>query len=125
MGLTKKSYAVSIEGDDEEALVTVAGHLYEVQLEDERERAARQADRERGGRGGDVQSVMPGVVVKLLASEGESVSKDQPLLILEAMKMQNEISAPVEGVVARIHVAEGEAVANGARLVTLRTSEEE
>ena len=43
----------------------------------------------------------------------------QPLLILEAMKMQNEIAAPRDGRVAALHVAEGQAVASGERLVTL------
>jgi len=47
------------------------------------------------------------------------VEKDQPLLILEAMKMQNEIGAPLAGVVKTMHVAEGEAVGNGAKLVTI------
>ena len=121
--LGNQSFAVSIEGDAEHALVTVAGHLYEVELEDERERAAHQAERSRTKGGGDVKSVMPGVVVKLLVSEGEEVEKDQPLLILEAMKMQNEITAHAPGRVKRVHVTEGKAVGSGTKLVTL--SEEE
>jgi len=117
-----RSYAVSIEGNAEQAFVTVAGHLYQVELEDERERAARSAARERGGGGGEIKSIMPGVVVRILASEGESVSKGEPLLILEAMKMQNEIQAPVDGTVSRIHVTEGTAVASGTKLVTLEAA---
>ncbi|MCC7012736.1 MAG: acetyl-CoA carboxylase biotin carboxyl carrier protein subunit [Planctomycetes bacterium] len=62
---------------------------------------------------------MPGVVVKLLVQEGAAVEKGQPLLILEAMKMQNEIAAPAAGVVKALHVREREAVASGAKLVTL------
>jgi len=119
-----RSYAVSIEGDSQAALVTVAGHLYQVELEDERERAARSAERERKGAGGDVKSIMPGVVVKLLTSAGESVASGEPLLILEAMKMQNEIQAPIDGVVTAVHVTEGTAVASGARLVTLAARED-
>jgi len=119
-----RSYAVSIEGDSHAALVTVAGHLYQVELEDERERAARSAERERQGAGGDVKSVMPGVVVKLLVSAGESIAKGEPLLILEAMKMQNEIQAPIDGTVTAVHVTEGTAVASGAKLVTLAARED-
>jgi len=118
-----RAYAVSIEGGAAQAQVTVAGHLYRVALEDERERAAHDAERKRSGGGGDLKSVMPGVVVKLLVQEGDEVQKDQPLLILEAMKMQNEIAAPVAGRVAALHVREGQAVASGARLATLAAAE--
>jgi biotin carboxyl carrier protein len=114
-----KAYAVSIEGNATQAQVTVAGHLYQVALEDERERAAHDAERTRARGGGELKSIMPGVVVRLLVKEGEAVEKDQPLLILEAMKMQNEIAAPAAGRVAAVHVREGQAVSSGARLVTL------
>ena len=118
-----RSYAISIEGSPEECSVTVAGHLYRVELEDERERAAHAAEGDRSKRGGDVKSVMPGIVVELLVAEGDTVEEGQPLLILEAMKMQNEIDAPVTGTVRRLHVAAGEAVASGAKLVTLAGDE--
>ncbi|MBI5432765.1 MAG: acetyl-CoA carboxylase biotin carboxyl carrier protein subunit [Planctomycetes bacterium] len=65
---------------------------------------------------------MPGIVVKLLVKEGDTVVKDQPLLILEAMKMQNEITAPSDGVVKVVHVREREAVSGGAKLVLLATA---
>ena len=114
-----KAYAVSIEGGASEVRVTVAGHLYQVELEDERERAAHDAERTRTKGGGELKSIMPGVVIKLLVKEGETVAKDQPLLILEAMKMQNEILAPSAGVVRTLHVREKQAVASGAKLVSL------
>jgi pyruvate carboxylase subunit B len=115
----RRSYGVSIEGDANSCHVTVAGHLYKVEIEDERERAAHAAARERSADGGVVKSVMPGVVVTLLVEPGETVEAGHPLLILEAMKMQNEITAPAAGVVGTLHVAEGDAVAAGAALVTL------
>ncbi len=117
--LGERTYAVSIEGDSNRSLVTVAGHLYDVEIEDEREYAAHQAERERGKRGGALKSVMPGVVIRLLVSEGEVVEKGQALLILEAMKMQNEIAAPSAGKVTKIHVSERQAVASGALLLTM------
>ena len=121
--LGDRAYAVSIEGSGTEVQVTVAGHLYQIDLEDERERAAHEAEKTRGKGGGDLKSVMPGVVVKLLVREGERVTKDQPLLILEAMKMQNEIGAPAAGKVVSLHVKEGQPVASGARLATLTAGE--
>jgi len=122
--LENRSFAVSIEGGPQAAAVTVAGHLYAVEIEDERERAARQADRSRGKRGGDLKSVMPGIVVQVLVREGQRVEEGQTLLILEAMKMRNEIVAPTAGTVAALHVSEGEAVKGGARLVRLDAAEE-
>ena len=119
----QRSYGVSIEGDSREALVNVAGHEYRVEIEDERERAARSADRSGGGRGGVVKSVMPGVVVDVLVEAGQAVEKGQSLLILEAMKMQNEIRAEQDGVVAGVHVSKGDAVGNGAKLVSLSALE--
>ncbi len=118
-----KAYAVSIEGNAAQAQVTVAGHLYQVALEDERERAAHDAERTRAKGGGDLKSIMPGVVIKLLVKENDTVAKDQPLLILEAMKMQNEIAAPAAGRVRSVHVREGQAVASGAKLFTLTSDE--
>jgi pyruvate carboxylase subunit B len=117
-----RSYALSIEGDESRAAVTLAGHFYDVRLEDERERAAHAAERATGPASGDVLGVMPGVVVAVLVKKGEAVQAGQPLLILSAMKMQNEIAAPAAGVVADLHVSPGQAVAAGARLVTLADS---
>ncbi|MSR61223.1 MAG: biotin/lipoyl-binding protein [Planctomycetes bacterium] len=114
-----KAYAISIEGSAAEVRVTVAGHLYQVALEDERERAAHDAEKTRKKGGGELKSIMPGVVVKLLVKVGDAVEKDQPLLILEAMKMQNEIGSPITGTVSALFVREGEAVASGAKLASL------
>ena len=116
--LGEECFAVSIEGTANEAVVTVAGRAHQVTIEDERERAAHAAERGRGG-GADVKSVMPGIVVEVLVKEGDAVEKGQPLLILEAMKMQNEIGAPSAGRVAKLFVQQGEAVASGAKLVSL------
>ena len=114
-----KSYALSIEGDEQRTSITIAGHLYDVALEDERERAAHAAERAAGKGGGAVTSVMPGVVVQVLVEPGRAVAKGEPLLVLSAMKMQNEIGAPADGVVREVHVAPGQTVAAGAKLVTL------
>jgi pyruvate carboxylase subunit B len=114
-----KSFGMSIEGDEHEVTAVIAGHLYAVEIEDERERAAHAAETAAAKGGGVVKSVMPGIVVKLLVREGETVAKGQPLLLLEAMKMQNEITAPADGVVERVHVEEREAVNSGAKLVSI------
>ena len=118
-----KSYGVSIEGDMSKASVVIAGHLYAVEIEDERERAAHAAERAATKGGGLVKAIMPGIVVKLMVAEGDMVEAGQALLILEAMKMQNEIAAPAAGKIKTIHVREREAVAGGAKLVMIVPAE--
>lgn len=120
-----KSFGASIEGGANALVVTIAGHAYDVAIEDERERAANAAERAASKGGGLVKSVMPGVVVELLVDAGQTVEAGQPLLILEAMKMQNEIDAPAAGVVREVHVAKGEAVGGGAKLVTIEAPSED
>ncbi|MEL6431926.1 MAG: biotin/lipoyl-containing protein [Planctomycetota bacterium] len=122
--LDGRSYALSMGGDANDVSVTVAGYRYDCALEDERERAANLAAREASKGGGTVKAVMPGVVVELLVEEGDEVTEGQPLLILEAMKMQNEIGAPGEGVVKSIHASGGQAVGAGEKLVTLEAKPE-
>lgn len=67
-----------------------------------------------------IESPMPGNIWKIEVKEGQVVKAGDVLLILEAMKMENEIMAPVDGVVASIHVAEGAAVNGGDILVSLK-----
>ena len=62
---------------------------------------------------------MPGKVVRVLVGEGDSVALDQGLLVLEAMKMQNEIRAPKSGIVREIGVTSGTAVNTGQFLVSI------
>ena len=114
-----------MEGDANRVGITIAGHLYDVQIEDERERAANAAERAASKAGGLVKSLMPGVVVNVLVEAGQEVTTSEPLLILEAMKMQNEITAPVDGVVAEVFIQQGEAVGSGAKLVLLTSPEDE
>ena len=66
-----------------------------------------------------VTAPMPGKILGVKASAGQAVKRGQVLLILEAMKMENEIVAPQDGTVASINVAVGDSVAPGATLATL------
>jgi 3-methylcrotonyl-CoA carboxylase alpha subunit len=69
--------------------------------------------------GGSLAAPMPGRVIKLMVSAGAKVAKGEPLLILEAMKMEHTITAPADGVVKEIHYAAGEQVLEAAVLITL------
>jgi biotin carboxyl carrier protein len=62
---------------------------------------------------------MPGKVIRVLAKSGDAVEAGQGLLVIEAMKMQNEIRSPKSGIVERMHVKEGQAVNAGEVLCTV------
>ena len=68
---------------------------------------------------GAVTSPMAGVIKSLLVKQGDTVKQGQPLVILEAMKMENQISAPVPGGVKSVDVAEGDSVTEGQILLVL------
>jgi len=70
--------------------------------------------------GTTVEAPMPGNVWKIIVKEGQQVKEGETLIILEAMKMENEIPAPCDGVVASLHVAEGADVNGGDLLVSLK-----
>jgi biotin carboxyl carrier protein len=62
---------------------------------------------------------MPGKIVKLLVKAGDQVQEGQTLLVMEAMKMQNELKTSTSGTVMTVHVQEGATVETGATLVTV------
>ena len=69
--------------------------------------------------GGDVHSPMPGLVVKILVKEGDEVKKGDPVLVLEAMKMENLLQAPADGIVQSIHCKATNTVVKGDLLVSI------
>jgi 3-methylcrotonyl-CoA carboxylase alpha subunit len=69
------------------------------------------------GSEGSVRSPLPGKIIDLRVKSGDTVSKGQPLLVLEAMKMEHTLVAPMDGKVKTIRYAVGEQVAEGAELV--------
>jgi biotin carboxyl carrier protein len=66
-----------------------------------------------------LKAPIPGLVVAIPVSEGQAVKKEQALLILESMKMQNQLKAPHDGVVSRIYVKTGETVKQKQVLLTI------
>jgi 3-methylcrotonyl-CoA carboxylase alpha subunit len=68
---------------------------------------------------GSLTAPMPGRIVKLMAQPGATVKKGEPLLILEAMKMEHTLTAPADGTVAGVHCAAGDQVVEGAELIRL------
>jgi biotin carboxyl carrier protein len=80
------------------------------------------ASTDHGGAGGEQSAVvapMPGTVIKLLVGAGDAVRARQPLVVLEAMKMETPLTSPYDATVRAVHVAEGDRVVGGAVLVEL------
>jgi biotin carboxyl carrier protein len=81
------------------------------------------AERTRSGKGGgpsakELRAPMPGRVVRVLCKAGDAVSAGQPVVVVEAMKMENELRASGDATVAQVHVTEGASVEGRALLVT-------
>ena len=103
--------------------IGVGGARFEVDAVDERTRAIREMSG--GSEAEAVKSVnapMPGLVVRLLVEAGEAVRAGQGLVIVEAMKMENELRASGPGRVTRVRVARGDAVAKDQVLVEMEPS---
>jgi biotin carboxyl carrier protein len=75
-----------------------------------------------GGAGseGAIATQMPGAIVRVMVTEGDHVEEGQVLLVVEAMKMENEFKSPFAGVVTGVHVAVGQSIHAGAKLVDVQ-----
>ena len=108
-----KSFDVRVERLGSQLRVIAGGREFSVLLQDEREwRRNRAGSVEAEGRQ-QVLAPMPGKIVRVLVSAGDSVRAGQGLLVVEAMKMQNEIRAPKSGTIDRVRVVEGQTVNAG------------
>src|SRR5512141_1659105 len=105
-----KSYEAFIDPAEDGWQVLLQGRQYDVSVEDEREKRLRAAAGGKMQAGGDfkLKAPMPGLVVAVPVEENQQVEKGQVLLILESMKMQNELRSPRSGRVERIKVKSGE-----------------
>lgn len=113
--------AIVVKEDREQGLVKVriGGKLYTVALEDERAHLMQTLglDKRAGTVAPELKAPMPGLVLSVLVKSGDSVKKNDPVLVLEAMKMENVIKAPGDAVVAQVHAVQGKAVEKGQLLL--------
>jgi len=119
--LNNRSLEGLVDVQDEHMDVLILGGLYEVKVQDERVYRLMQARGEAGGVTGDVimTSPMPGLIVATPAAQGVHVKKGDKVVVLESMKMENELRSPRDGVVHRVHVTAGASVEKGQPLVTI------
>ncbi len=110
--VNKESFEGYVYPDEDGWQVLLQGQFYKVQVEDEREKHLQTAGGAVVGSASEfvLKAPMPGLVIALLVTEGQAVEKGQTLLILESMKMQNELRAARAGTVARLRVRPGESV---------------
>ena len=114
------AFEADVEVGPDSVGVAIQGEHFDVGAIDERRKKQRTAAAGlAGGATGELHSPMPGKVVKLLAKEGTAVKKGQGVVVIEAMKMENELAASRDGVVKKILVAEGEPVSSGALLLVI------
>ena len=128
-----KEFKFKINGQDYNAtvaeenagalVVTVNGQTYQVEVPQTKASAPKMARATSGvaqaGGPKNINSELPGTVTKVVAANGQHVKKGDVLLVIEAMKMANDIVSDVEGTVQRIAVAEGQSVNQGDLLVEL------
>jgi biotin carboxyl carrier protein len=113
-----RSYEARVEETADRLVVVIDGRRFEIEARD-----PRRFSRKGAGAGADgVQTIaapMPGKIVRVLAAVGDEVAAGQGLLVVEAMKMQNELKAPRAGRVLALSAAEGATVAAGETLATI------
>ncbi len=105
-----KKYAVAFEGEK----ATVNGKIYDYNVKE-----GIEATPASSGEGTPVKAALPGVVLKVLVSAGDTISEGDVLLVVEAMKMETEIKSPVSGTINSVEVELGAKVKTGDVLVTI------
>lgn len=117
-----RSHESYIYQGEENWQVLLRGRLYPVTVEDEREMRLRAAAGGRVAETGEfhLRAPMPGLVVAVPVTEGQEVKKGEVILILESMKMQNELKAPRDGTIGRIRVRPGESVEQKQTLLSVQ-----
>jgi len=115
------SHEVVVEQREGEVEVLIGGHLFSGRVMDER--AQLMASRRGGGftETGEItiRAPMPGLVVAIPVTEGQEVAAGQTVVILESMKMQNELKSPRAGIVQRVSVEPGQSVEQKKILITI------
>ncbi len=116
-----KSYEILAEETLGGYIIMLDGVQMDVAVTDERALRLSKGSKapERTSKEVRITSPIPGMIVKVLVAEEDRVDENQPLAILEAMKMENEIRAPRKGVVKKVNISPGNQVAQGALLLVI------
>lgn len=122
--LNNKSYRLTIseKNNEKQLTINVNGNDYKVKIQDQYDLLLHDLgmDTALETKAEDVKAPMPGLVLDILVNVGDEVVKDTPLLILEAMKMENMLKASAAGIVDKIHVKPKNAVEKGQVLISFK-----
>ena len=112
---------VRANGYDAHKTVFMKGHEITVEIEDYHLAQLRKTAGMASGGAVEkcIRAPMPGLILEVKAAAGDRIAKNQPVLIVEAMKMENVIKAPADGVIKEIHVTKGTSVEKGDTLVEM------
>lgn len=124
--VNNRSYEAAVAPEERDSWqILLNGELYQARVQDERAYRLAKARGELDADTGEVptKSPMPGVIVSVPVAEGEAVTKGQTLVILESMKMENELKATRDGVVIGVKTSAGASVEKGAVLVIIGDAE--
>jgi biotin carboxyl carrier protein len=110
---------IRVNKEEKTALIRVNGNKYEVKVTDKFDELLKNLgmDSLAAKKVNNIKAPMPGLVLNIIAKEGDTVKKGDPLLVLEAMKMENILKSPTDGVVKRIAVTKGIAVEKNQLLI--------
>ena len=120
-----QEFEVEVEVENGKWLATVEGRTFEIEIPDSGPVVKKR--RMAGGKkkkSGTVSANIPGKIVTIEVEVGQEVTEGQVILILEAMKMQNEIQAPVNGKVVSVNCEEGQSIEANVPLVVIEPKEE-
>ena len=117
--LGNESYEIRRDGAAAAPRVVIGEKSFEYEVRDPRSLGARRAKAASSDGPKKIKAPMPGKVVRIVAPEGTQVEAGQGVIVIEAMKMQNELKSPKAGVVKKIHAAEGATVNAGDALAEI------
>jgi biotin carboxyl carrier protein len=119
--INNKIYEATVERTEGGYVITINGNSFKTTVRSLLEEKANEYLQKREGANADgkIKAPMPGLIVKVLKAEGEAIQKGEPLIILEAMKMENEIRATVSGIIKSVKVNENSSVEKGALLLEI------
>lgn len=119
--MNNRPYELYIERDGDQYVVDLRGRRFHVVIEDEKARALRQLIRTERSPGGitEVRSPMPGLILEVLVGVGDKVQVGDPLVVIEAMKMENVIRSETAGAVKKISRNRNDSVEKGAILMVI------
>lgn len=115
------AYVANVDREQKKVMLRLNGQMYELEVQEPIDLLLKKMglNMNTAKKTESINAPMPGLVLKIMATEGQALKKGDPVLILEAMKMENVFKAPEDAIVKAVKVKEGQAVEKGAVLIEL------